>query len=413
MAGGAVLGLVLALPARAWAGVEYVTSTTNCTVHIAGSGDALTVMAGQGMVFEVWGNSIDLTNPSTGFKFTGPTGMAANIVTRHSGADNAGRGCGLVGSAVVQVSTPGTLTSNVAASVSFQMPLGDFSTLGMTIVAEPALSQATWTTSGALQPSTMPCIVKTGSITTLNQDTKLVIQLPPGASQDQTTCTSNVINVQIRPASTQNVDVVQSFRYNVTGLPSFVTVASQQPSSAGPFVVPVLTFAFNVAGIRALTTTTSSTITIANPLASNRTTTLTLQVSPTPGQGFSQVVTALPTTTGTGDPIDFTLHFSAPAKAGDVITWRMTQAKCFASGDPAIRYNSGASFQTFKFLAGGASALDIRVIAQNLSGCGGDKRNPITQIFEAWIGDAATNPQILTVTSGPTYTRTTIGLIAP
>ena len=201
MLGGAVFALAMLPAARAWAGVEYVTSTSNCSTHIAGSGNALTVMAGPTMRFEVWGNSVDLTNPSTGFTFSGPSGMTASIVTRHSGPDNVGRGCGLVGSAIVQVSTPTKLTANASASVSFKMPLGDLSTLSMTIVAQPALSQATWTTNGSLQPSTMSCIIKTGSISTINQDTKLVIQLPPGAAQDQTTCTSNAIELRVHPAA--------------------------------------------------------------------------------------------------------------------------------------------------------------------------------------------------------------------
>src|SRR5262249_44698218 len=156
--------------------------------------------------FEVWGNSVDLADPNTGFKFTGPAGMTASIVTRHSGADNNGRGCGFVGSAIVRVSTSATIAANTPASVSFKMPWGDFSTLSMTIVPHPALTQAIWTTSGSLQPSNMPCIVKTGSITTINQDTKLVIQLPPGSAQDQTTCTSNVIEVRMH-AGTGSADV--------------------------------------------------------------------------------------------------------------------------------------------------------------------------------------------------------------
>lgn len=410
MVGGMSLGLALLAPARAWAGVEYVTTTGNCTTHIAGSGNALTVMAGPSMRFEVWGNSIDLTNPTTGFKFTGPAGMTASIVTRHSGADNAGRGCGFVGSAVVQVSTPSTLTANAGASVSFQMPLGDFSTLGMTIVAFPALAQATWTTSGSLQPSNLPCIVKTGSITTLNQDTKLVIQLPPGAAQDQTTCSSTVINVQIRPVATQVADVEPTFSYTVSGLPSFVTT-TQSPSPVTPFAVPIVSFKFTVAAIRALTTTSTSTITITNPLATNRTTSLVLQVSPTAGQGFSQIASANPASTVAGNPIDFTIFLSAPAIAGQVVTWRLTQASCFAKASSGPRYSASDPFQFFTVPTGVTSAI-IRVLSQNNSGCT-NRLSPTTQIFEAWIGDSRTNPQVTTLTSGPLYTRVNISLLAP
>src|SRR5262249_17996051 len=161
-------------------------------------------------------------------------------------------------------------TANAVASVSFKMPLGDFSTLSMTIVPHPTLTQATWTTSGSLQPSNMACIVKTGSITTINQDTKLVIQLPPGSAQDQTTCTSNVIGVRMHAAA-GSADVMPGIKYNVTGLPSFVTV-TQDPSTATPFAAPLLSFTFNVAATRGLTAASNSTITIANPIATNRTT---------------------------------------------------------------------------------------------------------------------------------------------
>jgi hypothetical protein len=357
------------------------------------------------MRFEVWGNSVDLTNPTTGFKFTGPAGMQASIVTRHSGSDNSARGCGFVGSAVVQVSTSGTMTTNAGASVSFQMPLGDFSSLPLTIVAFPALAQATWTTNGTLQPSNLPCIVKTGSISLLNQDTKLVIQLPPGAAQDQTTCTSNVIQLKVVPTSFLIVDIAPSFKYNVTGLPSFLT-ESQSPPALTP-----LTFTFNVTGTRALTTTSSSTITIQNPIATNRTTALALQVSPTPGQGFAQVATANPTSTTAGNPIDFTLKLSAPAKSGQIITWRMTQATCFKQAVAEAPYSATATFQFYQFPTSATSAI-IRVLSVNNSGCT-NKLAATTQIFEAWIGDARVNPQVTAVTSGPTYTRTNISLLAP
>jgi hypothetical protein len=403
--GGAALALAIVPTARARAGVEYATRTSDCNTHLAGPGDPLTVMAGPNMDFEVWGNSVDLTNPTTGFKFTGPAGMQASIIARHSGADNSGRGCGFVGSAVVRVSTSGTMTTDANGSVSFQMPLGDFSSLALKIVAFPSLAQATWTTSGTLQPSNLPCIVKTGSINLLNQDTKLVIQLPPGAAQDQTTCTSNVIQVKVLPTAFPIVDISPSYKYNVTGLPTFLT-DSQTPPALNP-----LKFTFSVSRIRALTTTSSSTITIQNPIATNRTTTLTLQVSPTAGQGFAQVATPNPTSTAAGNPIDFTLKLSAPAATGQIITWRMTQAACFKQAVTEAPYSATATFQFFQFPAGVTSA-NIRVLSVNNAGCT-SKLAPTTQIFEAWIGDSRTNPQVTTVTTGPTYTRTNISLLFP
>lgn len=406
----AALTLVLALipAARARAGVEYVTRTTSCTVHIAGGGNSLTVAAGPGMTFEVWGNSVDLA-PT--IKIAGAL-TGASIVSRHSGAANAARGCGLVGSMVVSVTSSATITSSAAASLSFQMPLGDFSTLSMSIVPFPALAQPTWTTSGTLQPTNLPCIVKTGSITTINQDTRLVLQLPPGASQDQTTCTSNTLTVRVLPATTPSTDVAPTFKYTVTGLPSFVT--ESQTTAELPAVGATLTFTFDVAGIRALTTSNTSTITIRNPINTNRSTTLTLQVSPAAvAQGFSTAASPNPSKTVAGNPIDFTLSFSAPTSS-QVITWRMTQAGCFASAD-RVQWpydpNTTTGFQYFR-VPNGVTSTVIRVLSQNHTGCT-NKLSAITQVFEAWIGDQRVNPNVVNATSGPTYTRVNISLVAP
>jgi hypothetical protein len=246
--------------------------------------------------------------------------------------------------------------------------------------------------------------VKTGSISLLDQDTKLAIQLPPGAAQDQTTCTSNVINVKVLPASFPSVDIAPSFTYTVTGLPSFLT-ETQSPPALTP-----LTFTFNVSGIRSLSTTSNSTITIRNPIATNRTTTLTLQVVPTAGQGFSQVATANPTTTTAGNPIDFTLRLSAPSSA-QVITWRMTQANCFKEAIPQAPYSASSPFQHFR-VPDGVLATNIRVLSVNNAGCT-NKLAPTVHIFEAWAGDSRVDPQVTAVTSGAKYTRTNISLLSP
>jgi hypothetical protein len=403
-----VLAMGMLPMARALAGVEYVTRTSDCTTHVISAGSTLTVIAGQNMQFEVWGNSIDLSNPTTGFSFTGPTGATARIVTQRSGATNSGRGCGFVGSAVVELDSPGTLGADAAASVSFKMPLGDLSRLSITIKARPTFT-TTWTTNGALQPSTMPCIVKTGSITTVNQDTKLTIQLPPGAAQDVTTCTSNTIHVVTKPSVITTPNIQTSMKYTVTGLPAFVTAS--QAGAEFPEVGGTILFTFNVAGIRALTAASTSTITITDPAASNRSTTLVLAVTPTAGQGFATVATANPVSSTAGNPIDFTLTLSAPAASGQVITWRMTTATCFTQAVTEAPYDPRATFQFFKFPQGQTSA-NIRVRSVNNSGCA-DRRTPVTHIFEAWIGDSRTNPQVTTVTSGPTYTKTNVSLIAP
>jgi hypothetical protein len=401
---GTALALAMVPLASAWAGVKYATSTSACTKHgVAGPNDPLSVMAGANIQFEVWGDSVDLVNPTTGFTFTGPSGMQATVVSQSSGLRNFQRGCDFLGSAVVQVTTPGTMTSNASASVSFQMPLGDFSSLALTIVPFPALAQATWSTSGSLHGN-LPCIVKTGSISLLNKDTKLVIQLPPGAAEDQTTCTYNVIDVEVLPTSPPTVDIPSRFNYTVTGLPSFLTVTQGVPEN------PTLIFRFNVNGIRTLTATSNSTITIQNPIATNRTTTLTLQVAPTAGQGFAQVATANPIAATAGNPIDFTLRLSAPS-SGQVITWRMTQAACFRQAVPEAPYSSAATFQFFSVPDGVTSTI-IRVLAAKNGGCTNNLA-PTAHIFEAWAGDSRVNPQVTAVTSGAKYTRTNVSLPAP
>jgi hypothetical protein len=175
--------------------------------------------------------------------------------------------------------------------------------------------------------------------------------------------------------------------------------------------VPLLTFTFNVSGIRALTAPSNTTITIANPIATNRSTTLTLQVSPTAGQGFSQVAAANPTSTNAGNPIDFTVRLSAPASGSQVITWRMTQSACFRQALPEAPYSAAAPFQFFRFPQNATSAI-IRVLSVNGGGCT-NKLAPTTHIFEAWTGDSRTDPQVTAVTTGATYTRTTISLLSP
>jgi hypothetical protein len=394
--------------ARAFAGIEYVTPSNNCTNHVANAGETLTILAGQNVQFEVWGNSIDLSNRTTGFKFNAPAGFSASIVQQRSGATNSGRGCGFVGSAVVQVTAPTNLAGNTGASLSFTMPLGDKSNMAVTIVAHPTFT-ATWTTNGSLQPSNLPCIVKTGSLSLLNQDLKLVINLPPGSAQDQTTCTNNVITVKTLPASIGHVDIVGSpQKYTVSGLPAFLT--ETQPTAVLPMVTGQLSFTFNINAVRTLTSQSTSTITITDPTATNRSVALTLVVVPSPAaQGFSQVASANPVSSVAGNLIDFTINLSRVAGPADTVTWRMTTASCFTQAIAPAPYNAAQPFQFFSVPQGQTAAV-IRVRSVRAGGCV-SQLNPTTHIFEAWIGSQKSNPQVTAVTSGPTYTKTTINLL--
>ena len=78
--------------ATARAGIEFVTSAASCASKVITAGQTLTVLAGPNVQFEVWGNSVDLA-PT--IKFGGAL-TGATIVARHSGPDNASRGCGFV-----------------------------------------------------------------------------------------------------------------------------------------------------------------------------------------------------------------------------------------------------------------------------------------------------------------------------
>jgi hypothetical protein len=40
-----------------------------------------------------------------------------------------------------------------------------------------------------------------------------------------------------------------------------------------------------------------------------------------------------------------------------------------------------------------------------------DRLHPTTHIFEAWVGNFRTNPQVTVPTSGPEYTKTVISLL--
>jgi hypothetical protein len=398
--------------ATARAGIEFVTSTASCGSHVVTAGQTLSVLAGPNVQFEVWGNSVDLADPANGgFRFAGPGGFTASVVSRRSGPQNLARGCGNTGSAVVRVDSPFTLAANANASISFKMPLGDLSTLTIALKALPTIT-TTWTTNGTLDPSQLPCIIKTGSITPSNQDLKLTIQLPPGANQDQTTCTSNVLNVRVRPTSTVAFNFpfqAPAMRYTVAGLPAFVTVneaVAQPPTSTA-----LLAFTFDVARIRALTAQSSTRITITNPNDANRADTLTLVVTPTAGQGFAAQAAPNPASSTVGNPIDFTLKLSAPAAANQVITWRMTTATCFTQAVAEAPYNAAAPFQFFTFPAGQTSAI-IRVRSVNNGGCT-SRLSAVNHIFEAWVGDSRTNAQVTAVTTAPTYTRSTISLIFP
>jgi hypothetical protein len=386
----------------AYAGVEYVTPTSNCTLKVdVPGGKPLRIIAGQNIQFEVWGNSVDLADPTNGFRInisSGPTGgVSASVISRRSGPSNLSRGCGNVGSAVVRVNSPPTLASQVVMTIQFRMPFGDWSSQPVTINPFPAIT-STWT---SLPGS---CLIKTGSAEMLNNSTTMVVQLPPGHRQDQTNCSTR-ITARLRDTF-GDLDITgPAITYNVSGLPNFLTAVQLSGGNPG------INLNIDIARIRALTGVSNSNITFTNPLNTARTTTLRLEVRPELGQGFASTATANPTTLTAGDPVDFTVRLSAPAAANQVITWRMTSPGCFIEANPQSQYNPSAPFQHFVFPQGQQNAI-IRVRSRTGTGCT-NVNSLVAHIFEAWIGDSRTNPQVTAVTSGPTYTRATIQLRDP
>jgi hypothetical protein len=217
------------------------------------------------------------------------------------------------------------------------------------------------------------------------------------------------------------LDVFKTFKYSVSGLPAFLTVTSPETR---PNVFAGPSFTIDTARIRALTNTSNSTIRIASP-NSNRTETLRLTVVPNLANGFIADAACNPSTLNIEGFSDCTLRLAAASAAGRVITWRMDEAACFrdnpdpsADPNPATEpltagfpsYYSGQAFQHFGFPGGAADAV-IRVRSATGSGCA--NLTGVPHVFEAWVGDNRTNPQVTAPISGPTYTKTTITIVQP
>lgn len=393
--------------AAAEAGVEFVAPIGNCGSHVDAPGDGknLFILAGQDVRFEVFGNSIDLFTTTLRLG-SGSGTVSARIIKQRGGAENFARGCGNTGSAEVEVDSDVNQTSNVSRALFFKMPAGDESSLPMTIKALPAITATTWVFTD------VGCIVKTGTIQKLNQDKKIKIQLPAGHRQDQTTCNQKTLSARVDPADIGELDIRGPllFTYSVTGRPAFLS-SSQTGGENNALAHPGLLFTFDVPGVRAITTTSNSNITITSA-NTNRTTVLNLEIVPEAGNGFTAVASCNPSTFVAGNLTDCSLTLAtAPTGFSQPITWRMTTATCFTQAVATAPYDPNATFQVFNFPVGQTTAI-IRVRSANNAGCT-DRRADITHVFEAWIGDFRRNPQVTTVTSGPSYTKTTIKLQSP
>ncbi|MDQ6893116.1 MAG: hypothetical protein M3167_10600 [Acidobacteriota bacterium] len=398
----------LAAPA-ARAGVEYVTRVGQCTNHVdeIGDGKDLFIVAGPSVQFEVFGNSVDLSNPTTGLRVgtdSGTGNVTARIVSQTNGPTNGSKGCGNTGSAVVQVDSPINLTSNIQRSLYFKMPAGDESRLQMTIKALPAFT-VTWTTV----QNSVSCIVKTGSFERLDQDHKIKIQLPPGSAQDQTTCNQNTLVAHITPASINEIDINRAVSYSASGLPNFLTASS--PQTATTSVQTDMSFPINVARIRGLTAASNSNIVITSTNPS-RTANLSVEVLPGITNGFTQPANCNNPLTGklvtAGDLVQCELRLSLAPANGQLITFQAVDRLCFAAGAPGVTYFSSTGVGTTT-LTGSGVIFQVPLRVQNASMSTGQpcaSQTGVQQTVKFWVGPRD-------IESGADFTQDSIRIKSP
>ena len=383
-----ILTILMVAPAQA--GVEFVTPVGNCNhVDEIGDGKDLFIIAGQNVQFKVFGNSVDLSDPTSGFRMVPPSGTS-NI---RAGIVSQGTDCGGTGFALVEVDSPVNLAANARRTLFFKMPLGDESRLKMTIKSFPAIN-ATWNTQHVVN-----CIVKTGTLQTLNQERRLRIQLPPGHQQDQTNCNQRTLFARVNPSDIGELDIDKPFRYTLTGLPTFIT--SNQINPQGAADLQQINFPINVAGIRALNATSNSIITIRS-LNPNRTRTLNLDVVPNLANGFTEAANCRNLQTGdtvnVDDLVDCELNLAAPPTAGQLITFEVQDRLCVEAGSPDVSYASGSGIGTY--IASGTGTI-FQVPLRTLSGatsvntpCASE--TGVQHTVKFWIGERDTaNPDAI------------------
>jgi hypothetical protein len=129
-------------------------------------------------------------------------------------------------------------------------------------------------------------------------------------------------------------------------------MTSNQATALGPTAPHGISFLIDVAGvagIRALTTTSNSTITISsrNPI---RTSTLNLEVVPNLSNGFTQAANCRNLQTGdtvnVNDPVQCELRLAFPPAAGQLITFEVLDRLCVAAGAPNVNYSSASGIGT-------------------------------------------------------------------
>lgn len=314
-----------------------------------------------------------------------------------------------MGFALVEVDSPLTLTSSSQWSLFFKMPLGDESRLQIAIKPYPTID-VKWTS----QQTAISCIVKTGTFEKLNQDHKIRITLPPGHQQDQTTCNSRTLVAQVLPSSVGELDIAPSFKYSVSGLPAFVT--SSQTTAMPPGTAANISFSIDVAGIRAVGTTSTSgrrfqsisrkssssgtsnsSITVSS-LNTSRTSILNLEVVPNLSNGFTQAANCRNLQTGdtvtANDLVQCELGLAAPPSAGQLITFEAQDRLCVASGAPNVSYSSASGIGTTTLTGSGTLfEVPLRALAGSTSAntpCA-SQNSPVQHTLKFWVGQRDTS----------------------
>ena len=379
-----------ALPAFAWlvaapvqAGVEFVTEAGACSkVDTIGDGKDLRLPPGTNTRFEVWGSGIDM-NPSVRVTTndTNAGTVSARIISVRSGPQNAVGPCKYAtGSALVEVDSPITATTNLRRTLRFRMPLGDESPLATTVFSFRDINY-TWDTLSA--PF---CLTKGMGTATLDlNNDRLTISLPPGAGSDTSNCTMD-LGSTIATTSSQAVDIRKTFSYSISGLPSWLTADSRSTNSVNLFGAGPRLNA-DVLSLRRITSVQTSTIAASAP--NGKRDTVTLVVNPPPPNGFTQkVACGIGGQTKVGEVFNCEARLAVtPPAAGQLITFQIPSAACFEPAASNMTYSASTGVGTVT-LPGTGTIHQIPLRAKAGAGCSSTTSN-VSHVLKFWIGPRA------------------------
>lgn len=403
-ASGALATLLAAAPAHA--AVEFVTPVGQCNTVVdrIGDGKDLSLQAGRNVRFEVWGSGIDVNAAVSGDDST----VNARIVRAHNGFANTGR-CGrATGSVEVEVDSPASTTQTLQRTLRFRMPLGDTSPLQIRVVPFPAPQ---WTfNANAVDQNPANCLTKgLTQIVADQQNTRVTIDLPPGAAQDTSNCTLRLFTRVSFPGMPE-MDIRRDFDMTLTGLPNFLTLYGPNPlslSGSWSSIGRAITLEANIANLRAINSTRNVTLSLAMP--NGRSDALTVRVNPPPvANAFTQAAICRNPGTGTtinaGDAFSCELHLAqTPPAGGQTITFEAIDRQCVAAGSPAVTYSSATGVGTFNAPATGTiHQIPLRsVTGSGSTGQPCASLSGVAHLLKFWIGPRDTE-------SGPDFSQTQI-----